>query len=92
MALINDVKNYLDITWTTDAQEEDKLTGIINRGKKTLDEKTGATLDYETDGRPKELLLEYCRFARDGTLSLFVGAYAPMIKDLIEEYGGSYGV
>ena len=92
MALIEEVKNYLDVTWTMDTQEEQKLTGIIDRGKRTLDEKTGATLDYDTDGRPKELLLEYCRFARDGELSLFAGAYAPMIKDLIEEYGGTYGV
>jgi len=92
MALIDEVKNYLDITWTTDMQEEAKLTGIINRGIRTLDEKAGAALDYETDGRPKELLLEYCRFARDGTLSLFAGAYAPMIKDLIESNGGTYGI
>lgn len=92
MALIEDVKNYLDVTWIMDDQEEAKISGIINRGIRTLDEKAGVTLDYETDGRPKELLLEYCRFARDGTLSLFTGAYAPMLKDLIEEYGGTYGV
>ncbi|WKY44166.1 hypothetical protein Q5O14_16300 [Eubacteriaceae bacterium ES2] len=92
MALIDDVKNYLDITWEIDQAETDKLDGIINRGIWTLDKKAGRMLDYDTEGRPKELLLEYCRFARDGTLNEFAGAYAPMLKDLIEDNGGSYGL
>ena len=92
MALAADVKNYLDITWAMDDQEEAKINGIIDRAKSTLNIKTGVTLDYESEGRAKELLLEYCRFARDGKLNEFYGAYAPMIKDLIEEHGGTYGV
>lgn len=92
MALIDEIKDYLDITWTLDEQEERKLIGIIARGKAELDKKTGAILDYEVEDRAKDLLLEYCRFARDGMLNEFSKAYAPMIKDLIEEKGGTYAM
>ena len=57
------------------------------QGKAELDKKTGVILDYEVEDRAKDLLLEYCRFARDGVLNEFSKAYAPMIKDLIEEKG-----
>lgn len=92
MALIDDVKSYLDITWTLDTAETAKINGIIARGELFLDKKTGATLSYDTDGREKELLLEYCRFARDGVLFQFMSSYSPMIKDLLEENGGTYGI
>ena len=91
MALIDDVKNYLDMTWDLDASELSKIEGIISRGETTINHKVGAILVYETDGRAKELLLEYCRFAKDGVLFQFLGSYSPMIKDLIEENEGTYG-
>jgi len=90
MALLEDVKNYLDITWT-DTDSDLKLTGIIERGQNFLNKKTNSSLDYETEGRAKELLLEYCRFSRNGILNEFEIAYLPMLKDLIEDNGGSYG-
>jgi hypothetical protein len=90
LELLNSVKNYLDITWE-DQQTDLKIQGIIERGKNFLDKKTGTNLDYSVEGRPKELLLEYCRYARNGILNEFELAYLPMLKDLIEEYGGAYG-
>jgi len=36
MALMDDVKNYLDITWEMSAGEKEKLSGIIERGKSIL--------------------------------------------------------
>lgn len=90
MALLDEVKNYLDITWT-DTDSDLKLTGIIERGQNFLNKKTNSSLDYEIEGRAKELLLEYCRFSRNGILNEFEIAYLPMLKDLIEDNGGSYG-
>lgn len=91
MALLDEVKNYLDITWD-DVQTDLKVQGIIERGKNFLCKKAKAELDFETEGRPKELLLEYCRFARNGILNEFETAYLPMLVDLITDSGGSYGL
>ena len=90
MALIDDVKNYLDITWD-DTDTNLKIEGIIQRGQNFLNKKTNSVLDYETENRAKELLLEYCRFVHNGILNEFEMEYLPMLKDLIEENGGSYG-
>lgn len=91
MALLDEVKNYLDITWT-DTDSDLKLTGIIERGQNFLNKKTNSNLDYETESRAKELLLEYCRFSRNGILNEFEIAYLPMLIDLIVDSGGSYGL
>ena len=46
MALLDEVKNYLDITWQ-DQDTETKLTGIIERGKKYIDKISGKEQDYD---------------------------------------------
>ena len=51
--LIEDVKNYLDITWDMDASETQKLTGIITRGKAALEGKIGTkvrSFRYRSEG------------------------------------------
>lgn len=68
--LLTDVKNYLDITWT-DTNTDSKLTGIISRGMKYLDNVAGAELDYSLEDKPKELLLDYCRYVRSNALEQF---------------------
>lgn len=68
--LLSDVRNYLDITWEDEATDK-KLEGIIERGKKYIDRAAGAELDYETEDKPKELLLDYCRYVRSGALEEF---------------------
>jgi len=89
--LLDATKNYLDIAWL-DAQTDLKLTGIIERGMIFLNKKSGAILDYTTEGRAREMLMEYCRYTRDGVLNEFMINYMPMIKDLIIENGGTYGI
>lgn len=89
--LLEEVKQYLDITWI-DSELDKKINNIIARGIIFLDKKSGTALDYAANGRGKELLLEYCRFSRDGVLGEFMASYAPMLKDLIEDGGGAYGV
>ncbi len=68
--LLEDVKNHLDITWT-DVSTDQKMSGIIARGIKYIDQIAGVAQDYTVDDKPKELLLEYCRYARSNALDSF---------------------
>lgn len=88
--LLESVKNYLDITWE-DANTDAKITGIINRGMKFLNDKAGAELDYTEEDRPRELLMEYCEYARGKRLNEFMENYAPFLTDLKVKNGGVYG-
>lgn len=66
--LLEKVKEYLKIDWD---DEDSNLTGIIERGKSNLQELTGTTLDFENEGQPKALLLDYCRYAYNNALEYF---------------------
>lgn len=68
--LLQDVKDYLDIRWD-DATTEKKLTGIISRGMRYIDSASGEANDYAVEDKPKELLLDYCRYARSNALEEF---------------------
>lgn len=68
------VRNYLDITWV-DPPGDTKLTGIIARGMKYIDSVAGAAMDYTIEDKPRELLFDYCRYARSNALSEFQGNY-----------------
>jgi len=72
--LLNDVKNYLDISWE-DENTDNKITGIIERGMKYLNKAAGGELDYSENDKPKELLLDYCRYVRSNALSEFQTNY-----------------
>lgn len=67
-------KNYLDITWH-DPAGDNKLFGIIARGKKYLDKVAGAELDYLAEDKPRELLFDYCRYVRSNALDEFQNNY-----------------
>lgn len=60
----------MDITYE-DTETDQKLTGIIKRGKAYLDDKAGAEQDYEEEGAARALLFDYCRYARNNVLELF---------------------
>lgn len=72
--LLKDVKIYLDITWD-DNHTEDKLRGIIQRGMKYIDRVAGGEQDYSIEDKPKELLLDYCRYVRSNALEEFQNNY-----------------
>lgn len=72
--LLEDVKNYLDITWH-DPNTNQKLEGIIKRGMKYLNSVAGGELDYSVEDKPKELLLDYCRYVRSNALEEFQNNY-----------------
>lgn len=72
--LLQDTKDYLDIRWD-DATTDSKLTGIIKRGMKYLNSVAGGELDYSEEDKPKELLLDYCRYVRSNALEEFQKNY-----------------
>lgn len=72
--LLSVVKNYLDITWDDDATEQ-KLNGIIARGKARLEQIAGAPLSFSIPGMPQSLLLDYCRYAMSNATEMFEKNY-----------------
>lgn len=72
--LLADARNYLDVTWE-DAEGDQKLLGILNRGMAYLDHLAGLSLNYETEDKPKELLLDYTRYVRANALEDFQKNY-----------------
>ena len=79
--LLDAVRNYLDVTWTDDAGDE-KLSGIIARGMKYLNSVAGAELDYTVEDKPRELLMDYCRYVRSNALDEFQTNYLPELLTL----------
>lgn len=74
IGLLEAVKNYLDITWDDPAGDM-KLSGIISRGMKYLNSVSGVELDYTVEDKPRELLLDYCRYVRSNALDEFQNNY-----------------
>jgi len=72
--LLEAVRNYLDITWV-DVAGDEKLSGIISRGIKYIDSLAGAAMDYSIEDKPRELLLDYCRYVRSNALDEFQTNY-----------------
>lgn len=79
--LLDDVKNYLNITWD-DAATDANVSGLIASGMAYLDGKLGEAGDYTVDGLPRTLLLEYCRYGRDSALDVFENNYRSMLLDM----------
>ena len=77
-ALLYAVKNYLGITWEDEGTDAN-VSGFIASGMAYLDKKLGEKGDYEVDGLPRTLLLEYARYARDSALDVFENNYSSMI-------------
>lgn len=80
MSLLDKVKEYLKITWD---DEDSYLQGIIDRGKDYLKQLTGTELDFEAEGQPKALLLDYCRYAYNNALEYFEENFHKELRRLI---------
>lgn len=68
--LLEAVRNYLDITFE-DKETDEKLKGIMERGMAYMDRVAGTSLDYGKEDMPRQLLLDYCRYARNNVAELF---------------------
>ena len=64
MALLDDVKEYLDITWS-DPHTDSKVTGIVSRSQSRLAGYAGCNaeeLDLSEESDEKQLFLDICRY------------------------------
>ena len=76
MSLLELVKEELRITWD---DEDQKLVGMIERNKASLDKLVGIELDYETPGLAQTLLLNRCRYDYNHALEYFERNFAQEI-------------
>lgn len=81
---MEDVKNYLDITWE-DEDTDRKVAGFIASGMRYLEGKAGNTLDFSLPGDARTLLFEYSRYARDGAMDVFEVNYRHLILAMQHE-------
>lgn len=89
--LLDDVKNYLNITWSDEATDR-KVSGLIAAGMVYLNGKYGEEADYTADGEPRTLLMEYVRYGRDSALDVFENNYRALLlgmqnERLVDDYG-----
>lgn len=82
--LLEDVKNYLNITWDDDTTDK-KVSGLIAAGMVYLNAKYGEDADYTEDGMPRTLLMEYVRYARDSALDVFETNYQALLLGMQNE-------
>lgn len=88
--LLNDIKNYLDITWD-ESQGDKKLEGIIKRGMAAISGKIGECNFYE-ETQERALLFDYVMYARAGEIPQFWANYKEEILSLqiarkVDAYG-----
>lgn len=93
--LLEDVKNYLSITWEETSTNQ-RVKGLIASAAQYLDEKSGGVLDYSVDGLARTLLMEYVRYGRDEALEVFENNYSALLlglrhKRLVMEYAQDAG-
>lgn len=67
--LLNDVKNYLDITWE-DSLGNQKIMGMVQRGMAAIKGKIGECNFYE-ETQERALLFDYVMYARAGEIPQF---------------------
>lgn len=89
--LLNEVKNYLDITWEMSEEEREKLDGMIARGKAALTGKIGKC-DFDSNTQEKTLLFNLVMYERANALSDFWEHYRGEILSLrlnkrVNDYG-----
>ena len=73
--LINQVKNYLTITWEDD-ETDAKIDVLTNDAIDAMNHKLGSEeLDYSQAGAYRRLFLNYCLYAYNGCTEQFDDAY-----------------
>ncbi|MDO4285236.1 MAG: hypothetical protein Q4C60_07840 [Eubacteriales bacterium] len=80
--LLNEVKNYLDITWELTEEEAAKLSGMIKRGKAAISGRLGEYCDFDGETQEKTLLLNHVMYERAGALDEFWSNYRGEILSL----------
>lgn len=78
--LLDDVKNYLDITWD-DPKGDQKIMGIVSRGMAAIKGKIGEC-DFFEETQERALLFDYVMYARAGEIPQFWENYKADIISL----------
>ncbi len=84
MELFDSLKAYLNIAYEDELSDQ-ALVGMVKRGKAMLDDYAGAKQDYEKEGLPKQLLFDYCRYARSHALEMFSANFGRELIALREQ-------
>ena len=71
--MLERLKNILGVSDDAD------LESIIARGKAYLEGLAGATLDFEAEGLPRSLLLDFCRYSYNNASEYFEENFAKEI-------------
>ena len=82
--LLEDVKNAINITWKDEATDN-KIRGLIAAATTYLDGKNGSPQNYDQDGLPRTLMMEFVRYARDSALDVFENNYQSLILAMQNE-------
>lgn len=82
--LLQDVKNYLDITWI-DERTDKKLTLMIEDGIRDLNQKSGTVNNYTIAGRARTLLFNRVLYDLNKALDDFYINYKSEIIAFINE-------
>lgn len=85
MALIDDVKTYLGITWS-DPHTDSNVAGILARAQSKICDYAGTTLDFEAESSEKQLLLDLCRYIYNNASEDFEGNYTHELVMLRAEH------
>ena len=76
--LLADVKDYLQISWTDEANDR-RLSDMIQSSAAYLDGVTAATNDYTAPGNMRTLLLERVRYQYNGALDALLNNYLSLV-------------
>ena len=77
--MVQELKEYLKITWES---EDAHLTTIIDRGKAYLNNLTGTDINFEQEGLPKSLLLDFCRYYYNNSIEYYEDIFRSQIVRL----------
>lgn len=84
-ALLEPVRQYLDITWA-DPTLDGKLNGMIQRARAYLDRVAGQVIDYDADKRARQLLFDAVRYMRDDAFQDFQHDWQTELNGLHADY------
>lgn len=82
--LLGCLKAYLNIAYEDELSDQ-ALAGMVKRGKAMLDDYAGEKRDYEKEGLPRQLLFDYCRYARSHALEMFSANFGRELIALREQ-------
>ena len=83
--LLQDTKNYLHISWY-DEKTDKNLSGMIRRGMSHLNKIAGVTLNLIEEDLPRQLLLDYVRYANSQALEVFNTNFQSELLELNLDY------